>query len=373
MPLPPSPPYPRILRWPDRAAPNLSLNFLHMPMPPSIRSLSTLTPVELKPYGKILVTGGTGRLGTPLVARLSELGFSLKVVTPDAPPPLPNVEWIARDFVKDTKFDDLFDGVTHVLHLGAELWDTETMDKINSVATEALVVAAEAAGVKYFCYTSSICVYGSSKKLRVTEDAKLMRLDRPGRRDYMDKDFLIEYARTKLLGEEKIRQKASKCSYVIFRPTEITWEKDILKPSKWSMATRIWRGSRHCHQVYYKDVMNAIIYFLLRSAQPETAPSPGKIEVYNLSNDDAPKARYADFMKEAWQEARDARFRAPFSTPLWMEYLKEHIKWKVWNHCFPLGLVYVDPSKLYSTGYRHEHGLAEARKNAIGMLKAGLI
>jgi nucleoside-diphosphate-sugar epimerase len=340
-----------------------------MPSPRSIRSINTLTPAELKPFGKLLLTGGTGRLGSPLLARLSQLGFSVKVVTPDAPPHYANVEWVPMDFVAGANFDPVLEGVSHVLHFGAELWNTETMEKINSDATGALVAAAEAAGIQYFCYTSSICVYGSSKTLRVTEDTKLMPIENPGRRDYMDKDFLIEYARTKLLGEEKIRSGAAKCNYVIFRPTEITWEKDILKPLKWSLLTRIWRGGRHCHQVYYKDVMNAIIFFLLRSVHPEYAASQGKIEVYNLSDDDAPDSRYADFMKTAWEETRDSRFRIPFAAPLWMEYLKEHLKWKIWTHCFPLGIVYVDPAKLYSTGYQHEHGLAEARRNAISILK----
>jgi len=340
-----------------------------MPTLIPIRSMNTLTPAELKPFGKILLTGGTGRLGSPLLARLLQLGFSVKVATPDAPPPHPRSEWVPMDFVKAVHFDQILEGVSHVLHLGAELWNTETMEEINGEATGALVSAAEAAGVKYFCYTSSICVYGSSRKRRVTEDAKLMPIEKPGHRDYMDKEFLIEYARTKLLGEEKIRGGAARCDYVIFRPTEITWEKDILKPSKWSLLTRIWRGKRHCHQVYYKDVMNAIIFFLLRSVNPDYAALPGRIEVYNLSNDDAPNARFADFMKAAWEETRDSRFRIPFAAPLWMDYVKEHIKWKNWTHCFPLGAVYVDPSKLYSTGYKHEHGLAEARKNAISLLK----
>jgi nucleoside-diphosphate-sugar epimerase len=341
-----------------------------MPTPRSIRSIEALTPKELRPFGKILLTGATGRLGSPLLARLSQLGFSVKVVTPDAPPQHPHTEWFPMDFTaSSTEFGELLEGVTHVLHLGAELWETETMERINSEATGALVTAAEAAGIKYFCYTSSICVYGSSKKLRVTEDAQLMPLDKPGRKDYMDKDFLIEYARTKLLGEEKIRKSAARCNYVIFRPTEITWEKDILKPTMWSLPTRIWRGRRHCHQVYYKDVMNAIIFFLLRSNEAEAGAVPGKVEVYNLSNDDAPDPRFVDFMKAAWKETRDSRFRTPFAAPLWMDYLKEHIKWKIWTHCFPLGFVYVDPFKLYSTGYQHEYGLAEARRNALNMLR----
>jgi hypothetical protein len=36
---------------------------------------------------------------------------------------------------------------------------------------------------------------------------------------------------------------------------------------------------------------------------------------------------------------------------------------------YPLNMVYVDPTKLYSTGYRHEYGLAEAQRSALEELK----
>lgn len=322
----------------------------------------TLTAEQAAAYQTILLTGATGRLGTPLLARLVQMGFKVRVVTPDAPAQLPGVEWVPMDFTAAVDFTEAMKGVSHVLHIGAELWKTEVMEQVNGVASDALVAAAEAAGVKGFLYTSSICVYGSSKVRRVTEETPLIPMEGTSRRHYMEKDFLIEYARSKLMGEVAIRKHAARCRYVILRPTEITWEKDILKPAlQWSFGTRIWRGNRHVHQVYYKDVVNAVVFFLLRLGQPPDQ----LIQTYNLSNDDTPEPRYFDFLTQAWNELRDARFRTPVAAPLWMEYLKEHVKWKVWEHRYPLGLTYIDPSHLYSTGYRHEHGLGEARRAAI--------
>jgi nucleoside-diphosphate-sugar epimerase len=298
-----------------------------------------------------------------------ELGFHIRCLSPDEPMQHPNVEWVKMDFLEDLDFARAMPGVTHVLHLGAELWNEKTMDRINCTASGELAKAAEAAGVKYFCYTSSICVYGSPSRRKVTEDMPLMPLENAGRYDYMENEFMIEYARTKRVGEEMIRREAAKTRYVFFRPTEISWEHDILKARKWGPKTRIWRSGRHCHVVYYRDVINAILFFLLRSVDPSNTQKPGEIIAYNLSNDDAANPRFCDFMKQVYAETGDGRYHIPFSAPMWMEYVKEHIKWKVWKHCYSFGLTYIDPSKLYATGYRHEYGLEAARRSAIERLK----
>jgi len=324
---------------------------------------------DLASFGKILLTGGSGRLGKPTLERLSQLGLSVRVLTPDEPPAHPGVEWVAKDFLTDLNFDREMEGVSHVIHLGAELWKTELMEKVNGDATEALALAAEKAGVRAFLYTSSICVYGSSRQRRVTEEAPLMPAEGATQQHYMDKDFLIEYGCSKLRGEIAIRKHASRCDYVIFRPTEIASEKDLLKPATWKLGTRIWRGNRHTHQVYYRDVVNALVFFLLRSVEP--SPARRGVETFNLSNDDTPDPRYIDFMNMAWKATGDRRFKTPFAVPLWMDYLKDHIKWKVWEHCYPLGLTYIDPARLYATGYRHEFGLATARRAALELLASG--
>ena len=105
----------------------------------SINAIDTLSDDKLSTYGTILITGGTGRLGKPLLERMAQLGFTIRVAAPDEPLQHPNVEWIPMDFLNDLDFAKTMHGVTHVLHLGAELWKTETMDQINCVATEALV------------------------------------------------------------------------------------------------------------------------------------------------------------------------------------------------------------------------------------------
>ena len=337
----------------------------------SINSLTALPESTLAGFGKILLTGATGRVGIPLLQRLVELGFRVKAATPDQPLEHPNVEWVRVDFMDSLDFAPALEGVTHVLHLGAELWKTERMEQINSTATEALVIAAEAAGIQYFCYTSSICTYGSPRTRRVTEQTPLMPSENATASDYIESALLIEYGRTKLLGELKIQQHARRCSYITFRPTEITWEKQMLRTLTWSLFTRIWRAYRHCHQVYYRDVINALIFFLLRSNDPAEKGPPGTIDVYNISNDDAPNATFGDFMRKGYRETGDKRFWTPLTFPGWFDYVKDHFKWKTLSPRYPFGMIYVEPDKLYAAGYRHEYGLAEAQRSAIALFKQG--
>lgn len=337
----------------------------------SINSLTALPETVLNGFGKILLTGATGRVGVPLLQRLVELGWRVKAATPDQPLEHPHVEWVRVDFLETLDFTEALKDVTHVLHLGAELWDTARMEQINSTATEALVAAAEAAGVRYFCYTSSICTYGSPRSRRVTEETPLMPSEHATAADYIESYLLIEYGRTKLLGELKIRAHAKRCAYVLLRPTEITWEKQMLRTLTWSLFTRMWRGYRHCHQVYYRDVINAIIFFLLRSNDPVERGQPGAIEVYNVSNDDAPHATFADFMRKGYRETGDKRFWLPVTFPGWFDYVKDRVKWKTLSLRYPFGMIYVDPARLYATGYRHEYGLAEAQRRAIELFRQG--
>ncbi len=337
----------------------------------SINSLTTLPEATLGGFGKILLTGATGRVGIPLTQRLAELGFRVKAATPDKPLEHPNVEWVRLDFMESLDFTEALQGVTHVLHLGAELWDTDRMERINSTATEALVAAAEAAGVQYFCYTSSICTYGSPRTRRVTEETPLMPSENATTSDYAESHLLIEYGRTKLLGELKIQKHAKRAAYVTLRPTEITWENQMLRTLTWSLFTRMWRGYRHCHQVYYRDVINTIIFFLLRSNDPAEKGPPGVIEVYNVTNDEAPNNTFGDFMRLGYRETGDKRFWLPVLFPGWFDYIKDRIKFKAFGLRYPFGMIYAEPTKLYATGYRHEYGLAEAQRSAIALYKQG--
>jgi nucleoside-diphosphate-sugar epimerase len=127
----------------------------------------------------ILITGGTGAMGSVLVRKLSELGYQLRVLT------LPgdkNAQSI-REAGADVRFGDIAnaadcqgicDGVTTVLHLAAIIItsDESLYTSVNAGGTRNIVAEAASAGVKHFIHVSSASVlypkvthYSVSKRL----------------------------------------------------------------------------------------------------------------------------------------------------------------------------------------------------------------
>ena len=94
--------------------------------------------------------------------------------------------------VNATDYDGLLAGCDAVLHLGAEIGNIERMWRMNLEATGLLAEAAERAGTKAFCYTSSVAVYGSGLKRMMPEDAPVLTVDRDIRSEY----WALDYVRT---------------------------------------------------------------------------------------------------------------------------------------------------------------------------------
>ena len=128
----------------------------------------------------ILITGGTGAMGSVLVKRLSERGHALRVLT------LPgdrNAAALAQEFGVDVRYGSvadasacrgLCDGVDTVLHLAAVIItnDESLYTTVNAGGTRNIAAQAAAAGVGHFIHVSSASVvypkptpYSISKRL----------------------------------------------------------------------------------------------------------------------------------------------------------------------------------------------------------------
>src|SRR5688572_8653452 len=139
-------------------------------------------------FRNILVTGGTGYVGSLLVPQLLELGYRVSVYDTNyfGDERLfgknANLKCVKGD-IRDT--DRLFEsmaGVDAVINLACisndasfEL-DEKLSTTINMDAFEPMVIAAKKAGVKRFVYCSSSSVYGVSESPDVTEDHPLVPL-----------------------------------------------------------------------------------------------------------------------------------------------------------------------------------------------------
>ncbi|MGI8634580.1 MAG: NAD-dependent epimerase/dehydratase family protein, partial [Segetibacter sp.] len=119
----------------------------------------------------ILVTGGSGLVGSTLIKVLLNRGEKVKAIYRREIPDIEgkkNVSWIKGDILDVISLDEAMQDVEQVYHCAAivsfnsrkknELFQT------NIEGTANVVKASLAAGVKKFCFVSSVAAFGRSKK-----------------------------------------------------------------------------------------------------------------------------------------------------------------------------------------------------------------
>jgi len=115
---------------------------------------------------KILVTGGTGHLGTSVVARLKERGDHVRVLA-RRPGSDPTLEWVQGDLATGEGIDTAVAGVETVIHAAtdspaARRGGFRPLDFVRSPTgvdidgTTALLAAAEDGGIEHFVHVSIV-------------------------------------------------------------------------------------------------------------------------------------------------------------------------------------------------------------------------
>ena len=139
----------------------------------------------------ILVTGGTGLVGTHLLFDLTKSGKRVRVLkrsnsnvsnvkkvfsyyTSDVDSLLKNIEWVDADLLDVYSLMEAMEGVEEVYHCAAmvsfEKKHQEEMMKINIEGTANMVNAALEKGIKKFCHVSSIASIGRAERGGVTSE-----------------------------------------------------------------------------------------------------------------------------------------------------------------------------------------------------------
>ena len=148
--------------------------------------------------GKVLVTGGTGFIGTELVEQLHKKGYEVTILDrKDKPIGLDHVKYIKGDLGNPAKCVFACAGQDYVIHLAAKARIPESFinpDEYfdsNVTGTKNILTAASAVGVRKFVFASSSSVYGNNT---------------PPNKPTHKPDPLNYYAMSKLFGEHLCRQ-----------------------------------------------------------------------------------------------------------------------------------------------------------------------
>lgn len=125
------------------------------------------------PNVKVLVTGGTGFIGSYLTRLLIARGYEVRALRrANSPmdliaPVAGQVEWVEADVTDLPALEDAFAGVTHVCHCAAMVSfhprDVRRMMQINVEGTANMVNLALDCGVQKFVHVSSIAALGRAK------------------------------------------------------------------------------------------------------------------------------------------------------------------------------------------------------------------
>ncbi|MGH9761667.1 MAG: NAD-dependent epimerase/dehydratase family protein, partial [Blastocatellia bacterium] len=209
--------------------------------------------------GKILVTGGTGFVGSHLVDRLVEQGCRVRCLV-RATSNLkylkqPGVEFAYGGLEGDTDWDAAFRDVNTVYHVAGLTFARRAKDyfTVNHKGTEYILGAAlkRREQLKRFVHVSSLAAIGPAR------DGEAVTETTPPRP-------ITPYGRSKLAGEEALRMMRDLVDYTIVRPPAVYGPRDyaifeFFKAVKRGMSPVIGSHDMKFSIVHVRDLVEGII------------------------------------------------------------------------------------------------------------------
>ena len=221
---------------------------------------------------RLLVTGGTGFIGSHLAEQGRRLGAEVVVLgLTERPEERANaallegqgVEVVAGSITEAELCRQAVRGATHVFHLAVAMREggksDEFFESVNLDGTRRLLEASAEEGVRRFVYCSTIGIYGHRAPGITREDSPLV----PGN----------IYERTKVAAEQLVREFGAERSlpHTILRPADVYGPRDqrLLKLFKGVSAGRFplfGAGEGRRHMIYVDDVVSGFFRACERDA-----------------------------------------------------------------------------------------------------------
>ena len=181
---------------------------------------------------KILMTGGTGLVGSWLIKDLLKEGYSIRATKretstiPEALTDLSNLEWVNVDLLDPLELGKQMEGIDIILHSGAVVSfkksERKEMYQTNVLGTEIVVDLALEKNIEYFLHVSSVAAVGrSSKQMLMTESSP-----------FEDNKMTSHYSRSKFQAEKEVWRGLSEgLKGSMVNPSV------ILGPSEWTRSS----------------------------------------------------------------------------------------------------------------------------------------
>lgn len=230
---------------------------------------------------KILVTGGTGFIGSHLVEALVKRGYQVRCLVRETTAERINflrkleVDLIQGDLLNKRKLKEALQNIDIVYHIAGAV-DAKTKSKkvfydVNVKGTENILEASIKAGVKRFIHCSSVGVYGIvDKKLSVKETEKY--------------NPHTDYERSKTRGERIVLAAKNRGMEIsVIRPAIVYGPRDFSAIYKWFKVIKkglfriIGHGNNKIHMVYVKNLVEGMIL----AGEKEKA----KGQIYNIADE----------------------------------------------------------------------------------------
>jgi nucleoside-diphosphate-sugar epimerase len=236
------------------------------------------------------------------------------------------------------------------------------MSRVNVDATRELVAAARSCGVRYFGHASSIVVYGSPRQRTVDEATPLLNPHAPIARQYNAEPYMLEYARTKTLGEAAIRASRASCNIDFYRPTVVADLDRLLDAGRWTRLRKLRAAYRRTQYIYAPDAAAAVAHLVARGLSTDRPHQ--KIEAFNICDQEC--GTYRDLLAAAYKATGEPRYRVTASIPVILDLATTVVKYRNIMIRYPLGMLMFSNAKLLATGFKFPTGFKLALADALG-------